>query len=88
MSEKYTIKDSLKQAEILNETENIPQEYIDAMNESLIPDYIRIINYLQEQEEKNKTSSKINLTCTILGAIFAAISAIPVIMQIFTYLSN
>lgn len=76
MSEKYTIDDSIKQAEILNETEKIPQEYIDYIQESSVSDYIHIIKYLQEQENKNKTRNNITYICTIVAAVFAVLSVI------------
>ena len=76
MSEKYTIDDSIKQAETLNETKKITQEYIDYIQESSVSDYIHIIKYLQEQENKNKTRNNITYICTIVAAVFAVLSVI------------
>lgn len=64
----------------------LSKEELDALlqfaNES---DSTRIIKYLKKIEEKNKFNNQLILICTILAAIFSAISAISVIIELFLH---
>lgn len=64
-----------------NDSPKLSDEEINLIKEACIPDYIRVIQYLDKKEKENKCHNQIIFICTILAAIFAGISAIPVIMQ-------
>lgn len=65
-----------------NYTLKVSKEKIDLLKDACLPDYIRIIQYLEKKEKENKSRNNITFMCTILAAVFAAISAIPVIVNI------
>lgn len=64
-----------------NDIPRLSDEEINLIKEACAPDYVRIIQYLEKKEKQNKLRNNIVFICTILAAIFAAISAIPIIMQ-------
>lgn len=63
-----------------DESSDITEDILDAC----MPDYIHIIEYLEEKEQENKFRNNVIFICTIIAAVFAIISAIPAISQLFT----
>ena len=58
-------------------------EEAESLQEAVTPDYIRIIEYLEEKENQNATKNKILFISTIVASIFSGIAAIASIFALF-----
>ena len=61
----------------------LSDEEIEALNNSLLDDSIKVIRYLEEEKEKQKAYDLAVLICSIISAVGAVIAAVVSIVALF-----
>lgn len=71
-----TIKESFEYSKKLADHDNISMspDMIQAINESLLPDSYKIIEYLEMREKKSRPSNIAVLVCSIIAAVTGIIA--------------
>lgn len=84
------ISEAIKMSENINRINspniselNFDKEEMQALRDACLPEYLHIIEYLEEKETENKFRNQVNFICTIAAAVFSLLSVIIALIPYF-----